>query len=204
TDRVGDSADFDTTSTGDDAAWQQRNDRDAETSLDHAHDRFGAGRFERHAGRKVPRQERIEHVLTTGRPALIQNQRLIGQSTKTDALPACKRVLWWTDQAPAHREQMVIDDLERRLIRSRETERDIGITEDGLLNLALVHGADAHVNVRSFDVESPEHVDEHVARQILARRHMDLSSPHFELHCLTELARALEKRERMWQEPPAL
>ena len=79
--------------------------------------------------------------------AFVDDERLIGQIVKAHAPLADERMPRRSDQAPAHRKQLVIVEFGRRFIGRRDADCHLGIVPQRFFDLQLVHRADAHVDV---------------------------------------------------------
>src|SRR6476620_7509031 len=69
-----------------------------------------------------------------------------------------------------------------------------------IFDVALVHRADAHVDVGRFRTEVTQYVDQDVAGQVLTGSYVHFAAAGIDIDGLTELAHALEKREGVRQE----
>src|SRR5262249_39435601 len=95
------------------ATRHQRDDRHAESRLDHAHRDFRVRRLHVYSWRQAEAVEGVDDVLPAGAPALEEDERNVRQVAKRQPRLAKERMARRGDQAPVEREEVAIFEVGR-------------------------------------------------------------------------------------------
>src|SRR5687767_8909041 len=106
---------------------------------------------------------------------------------------------WWNDETPVHCEEIGILELRRRFIRSRKTESHLGVAQQCSHNFRFVHCAYPDMDVWSLVLEFFQHIDQHIAGEVLACHDVNLLSHGFQIASAAKFVGMFEKSQRMWQ-----
>ena len=139
--------------------------------------------------------ERIQDVLAAGGTALEDNQRHIDEVGQRKIALAEERVARRGDEAPIEREEMAVFQARSALVGRGDAEREIGIAQERVLDVALGAGAQPDADVGKCAVEPPDRIEHGVEREVLRGRDVNLMRAFTSAEDAGEPAGPIEERD---------